>query len=90
MSSYFNIFECGKNILNILDMTYERACMATPRDKYYGKMLETIVDYTNAPLSNEKLRQEMHTDMEKRKRNNVTKFRVPIMRLWILSVIPPS
>ena len=36
--SYFKIFECGKNLLNVLDMTYERACMATPRDKYYEKM----------------------------------------------------
>ena len=40
---------------------YERACMATPKDKYYTKMLENLVDYNdhhNAPLSNEKLRQE--------------------------------
>ena len=33
--SYFNIFGCGKNILNKLDATYKRACMATPRDKYH-------------------------------------------------------
>ena len=26
--SCFNIFKCGKDILNRLDMTYERACMA--------------------------------------------------------------
>ena len=31
--SYFNIFECGRNILDKLDVTYERACMATPKDK---------------------------------------------------------
>ena len=42
--SYFNIFECGRNILNILDVTYEQSCMATPRDKYYTKMLETLVE----------------------------------------------
>ena len=56
--SYFNIFECGGNILNRLDVTYEQACMDTPRDKYYTKMLETLVDYNdhqNAPLSKEKL-----------------------------------
>ena len=29
--SYFNIFECCRDILNRLDMTYERACMATPK-----------------------------------------------------------
>ena len=28
---YFNIFECGMNLLNRLDVTYERACMATPK-----------------------------------------------------------
>ena len=32
---YLNIFECGRNILNTLDITYERACMATPKEKYY-------------------------------------------------------
>ena len=34
--------------------------MATPKDKYYTKLLETVVDYNdhhNAPLSNEKLQQ---------------------------------
>ena len=29
VTSYFNIFECGKNILNRIDVTYEQACMAT-------------------------------------------------------------
>ena len=32
---YFNIFKCGKNIMNNVDATCEQACMATPRDKYY-------------------------------------------------------
>ena len=51
-----------KNLLNRLDVTYEQACMATTRDKYYTKMLETLVDYNdrnNAPLSNEKLWQSI-------------------------------
>ena len=58
--SYFNIFECGRNILNRLDRTYEQACIATMKNKYFEKMLETLVDhndYHNAPLSNEKLQQ---------------------------------
>ena len=45
---------------------YERVWMATPRDKYYTKMLETIVDYNdhhNAPLSNENLWQAISTVM---------------------------
>ena len=39
---------------------YEQACMATPKDKLYEKMLETIVDYNDhndAPFSNDKLGQ---------------------------------
>ena len=31
--SYFNLFECGKNFLNKLDATCERACMENSRDK---------------------------------------------------------
>ena len=33
-TSYFEIFECGKNILNKIDTTCERACMVNPRYKY--------------------------------------------------------
>ena len=50
--------------MNRIDVTYERACMATTRDKYYEKMLETIVDHNdhqNAPLSNDKLQQAIST-----------------------------
>ena len=39
---------------------YEQVCIATPRDEYYLKMLETLIDHNdrhNAPLSIEKLRQ---------------------------------
>ena len=57
--SYFNIFECGRDILNRLDVTYEQACMTTQKDKLFEKLLETIVDYNdrhNTPLSNDKLR----------------------------------
>ena len=64
--SYFNIFKCGRNILNILDVTYEQVCMATPKDKYYTKLLENLVyynDHHNAPLSNDKLLQEISTVM---------------------------
>ena len=41
--------------------------MATPRDKYYEKMLETLVEYNdrhNAPLSNDNLQQAIITVME--------------------------
>ena len=49
----FNIFECGKNILNRLYVTCERAYMANSRNKYYTEMLRTITDYNecnDAPL----------------------------------------
>ena len=29
-SSYFNIYECGRNLLDRIDATYQRAFMATP------------------------------------------------------------
>ena len=52
------ILTCGRNILIRLDMSYEQVCMATPRDKYYTKMLETQIDHKdchNSPFSSEKL-----------------------------------
>ena len=33
VKSYFNIFKCGRNILDRLDVTYQRALIATPQDK---------------------------------------------------------
>ena len=58
--SYFNVFGCGRNILNRLDVSYERACMATPIDEYYTNILETLIDHNdrqNEPFSSEKLLQ---------------------------------
>ena len=58
--------------------------MATPKDKYYTKLLETEIDYNNnhnAQFSNEKLQQAISTFMAeteeeeldaKRNSNNVT------------------
>ena len=56
--SYFNLFKCGKNILNRLDTTCEQACTATSRDKYYTEMYKALTDYndhTNTPLFNQKI-----------------------------------
>ena len=53
--SYFNLFECGKNFLNNIDTTCERACMATSRDKYYTEVCNALTDYNdrnNMQLSN--------------------------------------
>ena len=58
LPSYFNIFECGRNILSRLGVTYDQACMANPKVKYYMTIVEALIDYNdrhNVPLSNEKL-----------------------------------
>ena len=57
---YFNIFECGRNILDRIDVTYEQAFMATPQDNDYTRMLENLVKINNRngeTFSNEKLQQ---------------------------------
>ena len=89
---YFNIFECGRNILDRLGVTYQRAFMDTPQDKYYTKMLENLVKINNhngEPLFNEKLRQPVsdvreETDAEhKRNINKITcdtSFQSPIQK----------
>ena len=58
VTSYFNIFECGRNLLGTLDVTYERAYMSTTQDKYYNTLPNNLVDENNRkgkPFSNEKL-----------------------------------
>ena len=53
-TSYFNIFECGRNILDQIDVTFQRAFMASPlqngfyqpspaRERYYDKMSESLI-----------------------------------------------
>ena len=60
VKDYFNIYECGRNLLDRLDVTYQQAFMATPKDKYYNALLDTLVKDNNLrgePLSNEKIHQ---------------------------------
>ena len=59
-TSYFNIFKCGRNLLYLLDVTYQRAFMATPAEnEYYTEMLKSLIKANNegGKLCNEKLRQ---------------------------------
>ena len=53
-TSYFNIFESGRNLLDQLDVTYQRAFMASPvqeglyqpspeRERYYYQMAESLI-----------------------------------------------
>ena len=41
VTSYFNIFECGRNLLDQLDATYQPEFMSTPaEDDYYKDILK--------------------------------------------------
>ena len=53
-ASYFNIFKCGRNLLDQLDVTYQRAFMASPvqdvlyqpspaQYRYYYQMAESLI-----------------------------------------------
>ena len=56
---YFKIFECGRNLLDQLDVTYQRAFMATPEYEYYKEMTKSLIKANNegGKLCNEKIRQ---------------------------------
>ena len=75
---YFNLFECGKNLLNRLDTTSERACMATSWDIYYTEMFMTLTDYNdrnNKPLPNDNILESIRKFIEQESisdANNVT------------------
>ena len=81
MKRYFNIFKCGRNLLDRLDVTYQQAFMANPQDLYYTEMLDNLIKVNNhqgEPSSNERLRQEVidvseETDAEhERNINDIT------------------
>ena len=55
VSSYFNIFECGRNILDHLDVTYQQAFTSSPaqqglyqispaQEGYYDMMANNIIE----------------------------------------------
>ena len=44
VTSCFNMFNCGRNILDQLDVTYQRAFMATTaQDEYYKEMTKSLI-----------------------------------------------
>ena len=44
VTSYFNIFECSRNLLDQLYVTYQRAFMATSaQDEYYREMTKSLI-----------------------------------------------
>ena len=59
VTSYFNIFECGRNQLDQLDFTYQWVFIATSEDEYYKEMMKSQIKANNegGKLRNEKIRQ---------------------------------
>ena len=66
-SSYFNIFECGRNLLDQLDVTYQRAFTASPvqqglyqispaRERYYDIMADHVEEKNVGTIDEEELR----------------------------------
>ena len=75
-SSYFNIFECGRNILGQLDVTYQRAFVAPPvqegfytppsRERYYDQLTKCVINLnvgSDGTINNDKLNQAI-TDLK--------------------------
>ena len=68
-SSYFNIFECGRNLLDKLDITYQRAFIATPvperldqpspaQERYYDQISDSLIEvnvHSNGTINDEEL-----------------------------------
>ena len=55
----FNIFECGRKLLDRLDVSYKIACMATPKEEYFTEVMNHINTYDDRHsqiLSSKKLR----------------------------------
>ena len=73
----FNVFKCGRNILDRLDMSYERTCIATPKEEYFVEILDQLIEHNHChgtSMSNEKLREaviRVMEDKEKDAENNV-------------------
>ena len=77
VTSYFNIFECGRNLLDQLDVTYQQAFMALPvregyympspaREKYYDQLAKILINSnvgSDGTINNDKLNQAI-TDLK--------------------------
>ena len=60
VTSHFNILDYGRNKLDQLDVTYQRAFMSTPAEnEYYKETLKSLIKANNegGKLCNEKLQQ---------------------------------
>ena len=43
----FNVFKRGRKILEIIDVSYNGACMATPKEEYFTEMLHSILEHNH-------------------------------------------
>ena len=73
VTSYFNIFEWGRNLLDQLDITYQQAFMASPvregyympspaRERYYDQLAKSLINSnfgSDGTINNDKLNQEI-------------------------------
>ena len=59
VTSYFKISECGRNLLDQLDVTYQRSFMETSaQDEYYKEMMKNIIKSnigSDGKICNEKI-----------------------------------
>ena len=76
VTSYFNIFKCGRNILDQLYVTYQREFMSTPvrveyytspaRERYYEQMTKILINLnvkSDGTINNDKFNQAI-TDLK--------------------------
>ena len=63
VTSYFNIFEYGRNLLDQLDVTYQRAFMTTSaQDEYYKELTKNKTKAnigSDGKIYNENIQQEV-------------------------------
>ena len=63
----FNVFKCGRKLLDRIDMPYKRAFMATPKEEYFKDMLDHLNEYNDRHgqlLSSKKLQDAVIRVME--------------------------
>ena len=75
--SFFNLFDCGENLMNRLDATCKQVCMANPRDKYYSKLHKTLTDYNDRNIARScksNIREGIHRVMEEESISDTNKI----------------
>ena len=68
--SAFNVFECGRKLLDRLDVSYERLYIATPKEEYFTEMLHSLIERNrchSTPMSNKNLQEAVIRVMEDEK-----------------------